>query len=432
MATGRRCAWIVLVLLTGCASAPVVVPVVEPSSRNEGDVTCAPGNGDIELPSGFCAIVFADRLGKARHLAVRDNGDVFVAIQGRKGGIVALRDVDGDGAADVRESFGGLGGTGIDIHDGYLYFSPDVAVVRFALGDALVPASAPEIIVGGFPEQKTHAAKPFVFDGKGNLYVNIGAPSNACQEVDRAPGAPGQDPCPLLEGYGGIWQYRADGLEQHYRQGNRYATGIRNAMALDWNDEADRLFVVQHGRDQLSEIFPRLYDDRERAELPAEEMFAVDDGDDFGWPYCYYDHLKGKKVLGPEYGGDGKRTGRCSNTGEPVVHFPAHWAPNDLVFYDGVQFPARFRGGAFVAFHGSWNRQPFEQQGYQVAFVPFVEGLPAGAHEIFADGFAGVRDLRSPQEARYRPTGLAVSPDGSLYVADSVRGRIWRIFYRGQ
>ena len=147
---------------------------------------------------------------------------------------------------------------------------------------------------------------------------------------------------------------------------------------------------------------------------------------------CYYDHIQGKKLLGPEYGGDGSEVGRCSGTEDPILAFPGHWAPNDLIFYDGDQFPERYREGAFIAFHGSWNRAPLEQKGFNVIFAPFEYGRPVGDYEVFADSFAGAAPIEAPGDARHRPMGLAEGLDGSLYVSDSVKGRIWRIVYADQ
>ena len=133
--------------------------------------------------------------------------------------------------------------------------------------------------------------------------------------------------------------------------------------------------------------------------------------------------------MAPEYGGTGSDVGRCASMRAPAVAFPAHWAPNGLVFYSGNQFPARYRGGAFVAFHGSWNRAPGPQGGYNVVFVPFSGGNSSGPYETFADGFAGQQ--KSPDRAAHRPSGLAVGQDGSLYISDDKAGRIWRVVYRG-
>jgi glucose/arabinose dehydrogenase len=390
----------------------------------------------ITVPAGFKAEVFADDLGRARHIVVNENGDLYVALQrkNKDGGIVALRDTNGDGEADVIKYFGDYNGTGIDIYKGYLYFGSDTEIVRYKLDEGkLVPSSEPEIIVTGFGRQSQHAAKSFDFDDSGNMYVNVGAPANACQEQTRAPGSPGMDPCPLLEFHGGIWRFQADQPGQDQRKvGYRFATGIRNAVALAWNPMVKTFYVVQHGRDQLSQLWPEYFTDEQSAELPAEEFFLVKDGMNFGWPYSYYDQIQGKKVLAPEYGGDGKKTDRCENFEKPIMAFPGHWAPNDLHFYTGNQFPDRYKGGAFIAFHGSWNRAPLEQRGYKVVFVPFDGAHPAGSKwEDFATGFPGKKVINSPGEARYRPMGLDEGPDGSLYISDSVKGRIWKVTYTG-
>lgn len=392
---------------------------------------CAPDNGGITLPPGFCALVVADSLGPVRHLAVTAEGDVYAALSGRNNGpsgAVALRDTDGDGRADVRERFGSGAATGVEIHDGWLYLGYNDAIVRWRLTPGqLVPRGQPERIVTGLPTGG-HAAKSMAFDGRGGMFVNIGSRTNACQAADRQAGQPGQDPCPELETRAGTWRFDAGRAGQTQAQGERWATGIRNGMAMDWNAEAGALFAVSHGRDQLTG-WPG-FTEQANAETPAEEMFRLDRGTDGGWPYCYFDPAARRKVLAPEYGGDGRETGRCPGKAEPVHAFPAHWAPNDLLFYTGTRFPQYYRGGAFVAFHGSWNRAPLPQQGFNVVFLPFRGGRPFGPHEVFASGFAGVENP-APNTARHRPTGLALGPDGSLYVSDDVGGRIWRILFRG-
>ncbi len=408
--------------------------------ENESQTTAAQilptadaGNAGISLPEHFGAVAVVDALGGiGRHLAVHQNGDVYVKtmnlIDGK--GIFLLRDTTGNGKADLVRGFADYTGTGIELRNGYLYAASDSSVMRYALVNDEVPeGAAPEVVVRGLPDQRQHAAKTLALDPAGNLYVNIGAPSNACQEQDRQPGSPGQDPCPILAWAGGIWRFDANRLGQTQADGMRYATGIRNAVALDWSSVTNELYGLQHGRDQLNSLFPEFYDDDTNAELPAEELLRITENADFGWPYCYYDHLQGKKVLGPEYGGDGNKQERCADKDQPALAFPGHWAPNDILFYTGDMFPEKYKGGAFVAFHGSWNRAPREQQGYFVVFVPFANGKPTGTYEIFADGFAG--EDKSPRGATFRPTGLAQGPDGSLYVADSKQGRVWRIMYYG-
>jgi glucose/arabinose dehydrogenase len=285
-------------------------------------------NGGLRLPDGFEALVVAENLGHGRHIAVNDNGDIYLALEELKDhhGIAALRDTSGDGKADITEYFGDLPGTGLQIHKGYLYFAHDTGVIRYKLREnELLPDPVPETIVFGIKRQYQHSAKTIAFDTVGNLYVNIGAPSNACQVNDRTPGSPGMDPCPILEMHGGIWRFKDDMLNQtQEKDGHRFATGLRNCVAIDWNAASNNLYVVQHGRDQLDQFFPKYYNDSANANLPAEAFFLLQDGDDCGWPYCYYDDHKNRKVLAPEYGGNGDSTGRCAEKKDPIMAFPAH------------------------------------------------------------------------------------------------------------
>jgi glucose/arabinose dehydrogenase len=392
-------------------------------------------NGGLTLPPGFGATVFADSLGRTRHIVADINGDVYANLRSLKNGkgLVAMRDEDQDGHADHIEYFTDVAGTGLDIYQNYLYYSSDSSIYRVGLhsGD-LVPAGQAELIIAKLFFNRQHEAKTFTFDEEGNIYVNIGAPANACQEQQRTAGSPGIDPCPLLDFSGGIWRFDAEKQGQKQMEdGYRYSTGLRNSVAIDYNPNSKRVYVVQHGRDQLHQFFPEYYTREESAELPAEEFVMLSDGADFGWPYCYYDHLQDKKVLAPEYGGDGEEIGRCAEKEDPIMAFPGHWGPNALLFYTGDMFPEKYKNGAFVAFHGSWNRAP-EQAGYHVVFVPFEGEFPSGDYEIFATDFAGTESIESPADAEYRATGLAQGPDGSLYVSDDNVGRIWKIFYTGE
>ncbi len=395
---------------------------------------CDDDDGAIDLPADFCALVFADDVGPARHLAVRDNGDVYVRLRAaasdKEGTIVALRDSTGDGRADRSRRFAAEGGTGIAIRDNFLYYSTETEILRYPLPEQeLAPTQKPQTVVAGLTARGQHAAKSFTFDDAGNLYINIGAPANACQQQSRKQGSPGKDPCPLLEDSGGVWRFDAN-RQQQQQDGSkaRFASGIRNAVALQWRAANDQLYAVQHGRDQLHDLWPDLYSTAESAVLPAEELLALNSGDRFGWPYCYYNQRKKRHVLAPEYGGDANKTGRCAAFKQPVAAFPGHWAPNDLLFYGGQQFPQRYQGAAFIAFHGSWNRAPQPQAGYKVVVVSFADGKPDGWEE-FATGFTGTEKISVPGDARFRPTGLAQGPDGSLYIADSVKGRIWRVIH---
>lgn len=403
-----------------------------------------PDNGGLSLPDGFEAVVVVDSLaGKARHLAIRDNGDIFVKLRFSQedGGCAALRDKDNDGKADVVKYFGKYDEegrwslqTGMRIYGDYVYFSSELDVYRMKLPRfGLLPRGELETIVHDDHEhgRHEHIAKPITFDDQGHIFVPYGAPSNACQEPKRTPGMPGLDPCPQLADHAGIWRFDANKTNQTQKDGLHFATGIRSVVAMDWNPADKNLYVVMHGRDDLLRLFSDKYTPWQSAMLPSEEFIRVTEGSDFGWPYCYYDQMQEKKVLAPEYGGDGVIVGRCSEFDMPFIGFPGHWAPNDLFFYRGDQFPERYKNGAFIAFHGSTNRAPYPQAGYFVCFVPFENGEPAGEWEVFADGFAGVDPIVSVSDAVYRPMGIAMGPDGSLYLGDTEHGKIWRVMYKG-
>ena len=400
--------------------------------------SCDPDNGGLKLPDGFCALVVANGLGTARHMAVAPNGDLYVALQSQGGrgtpvtggGVVALRDADGDGRFEIKEPVATGSTTGIGLRNGYLYVAHPTTIERFKMTPGqLKPTGASETIVTGLPDERQHEDKGLTFDGRGSLYINVGAPSNACQKPDRQPGAKGQDPCPILEKHGGLWKFDENKLGQKQEDGTKVATGMRQFPAIAWHDGA--VYIVMNNRDQLDVFWPDKFTAKENAERPAEPMYRAVQGANFGWPYCFFDYGQKKFLLNPEYGGDGKEVGRCTEFTPPVASFPAHWAPVDLMFYSGNQFPKKYQGGAFIAFHGSWNRAPMPQEGYNVTFQPFAGGKPSGAFEVFAGGFAGKDPLMNPADAVARADGVAQGPDGSLYIAESQKGKIWRVIYKG-
>ncbi len=424
--------------------APLCVLFALQSSAQEVDWQTV----DPVLPEGFSATVFHPGLGAARHIAVRDNGDVYTVrpfrlafkMIGQKasyGTLIAMRDEDGDGTADIVEEFGPTTvTTEVRIHDGYLYFGTNLEVFRVKLDDNLVPAGVPDPIAGGFPMQQSHADKTFTFDTEGNVYVNSGVPSNTCETKRFSPGSPGIDPCPQLDRSGGIWKFAGDvNLQDQVRDGERYVTGTRNVLAMAWNPWVDKMYFVMHGRDSVGMLWRDLFPTRElNSELPAEEFHVAEQGDNFGWPYTYYDPLVNKRVQAPEYGGDGKMgpKGDKGEFKEPLIGFPAHWAPMDLLFHSGKNVPEKYAQGAFIVFHGSWNRMPLEQQGYNVVFVPMRDGKVMGDWEIFADGLKGVDKLMNPGKTAYRPVGIAEGPDGELFLSEDKHGRVWRISWQDE
>jgi glucose/arabinose dehydrogenase/cytochrome c553 len=414
-----------------------------PGAQNSA---CSGDNGGIKLPPGFCATVFADNLGHVRHMAVAPNGVLYVnAWSGRYfhndtppagGFLIGLKDSKDSGQADKIERFGAgvpqgsAGGSGIAIYNGAVYAEQNDKIIRYALSsDSIVPNTAPLAIVTGLPLTGDHPMHPFIIDAQGHLYVDLGSATNSCQTENRMPNSPGHDPCTELQTRAGTWMYDANKSAQEFSPAQRYVTGLRNGEGFGI-DSSGRLFATQHGRDQLSQNFSKLYTPKQSAEEPAEELVLEQKGADFGWPECYYDNDQKKLVLAPEYGGDGgHKIGVCADKTPPVASFPGHWAPNDLLIYTGNAFPGAYHDGAFIAFHGSWNRAPEPQGGYNVVFQPLKDGKAAGDFIVFADGFAG--KIKEPGQAAFRPTGLAMAPDGALYISDDTHGRIWRVTYHG-
>jgi glucose/arabinose dehydrogenase len=427
----------VLLAAAACGPKKEAAPAVDTTAA----AAAAPA---LTLPAGFSATIFADNVGQGRHLVVAPNGTVYLNTwhspydTGRAvpagGYLVAMRDTNGDGKADQVERFGPTkesgshGGTGLALANGALYVESDSSILRIALDSALVPTAAPVTVVSGLTMLEEHPQHTVAVKGN-ELYVTVGSLTNSCQRDNRKPESPGLRPCMELETRAGVWRYDASKEGQRFSPRERYAHGLRNAMGIAVNPADGAVYTTIHGRDDLWGNWPKLYTQQTGANLPSETLVKLQDQGDYGWPYCYHDPQLNALIQNPEYGGDGKKVGDCAGRVAPVAFYPAHWAPNGLAWYNGTLFPESYRGGAFIAFHGSWNRAPEPQGGYNVVFQPFKDGKPAGDYQVFADGFA--EGKMQPNTAAHRPVGVAVGPDGALYVSDDVAGRVWRITYNG-
>ncbi|HTE00499.1 MAG TPA: PQQ-dependent sugar dehydrogenase [Mucilaginibacter sp.] len=381
---------------------------------------------DLTLPAGFSASVVADSLGPLRHLAVNGQGDIYVKLNALKDGkgIYFLSDTNHDGRIDKKTGFGNYPGTAILIKNKELYASSNTGVFRYKLDDKgmVVDTGKPEVIVKGLIDKNRDNSKSIAIDDQDNLYVTVGSYNETCRKQGSGEGIPG---CPLLDSVGGVWEFKTSKLNQSYSDAVHYARGLKNVVGIDWNSSTKSLFAMQHGRGPFDDKFPQYYTPKQSSKLPAETMYELYQGADAGWPFIYYDQFQKKQIQSPEYGGDGKKTGKKKYF-DPIVAFPAHLAPNDLLFYTGNMFPKRYKNGAFIVFHGQSQQL---KKGYLVAFVPFKNGKPSGDWEIFANNFAGM-DLNKPTgPIQHRPMGLAQAPDGSLYVSDDLKGTIFRISY---
>lgn len=351
----------------------------------------------LRLPPGFQVSVFAKDLGFARMLAVADDGTVYVT-RPQDGDVLGLAPGPTGTAVRRWRAFTGEANVhGIALRDGKAYLASPLRVLACPVNRGGT-FGAPKVLINDLPAGVGHGLRTVAFGPDGHLYVSVGSTCNVCLESD--------------PGHATIQQAGPDG------RGRRiFASGLRNTIGFGWHPQTHEMWGMDHGVDGLGD------------NQPPEELNHLVDGGNYGWPFCYGDRKPNPTFpIGPKGVPDpsGKRKATyCQTTIPPVLGYQAHSAPIGMVFYSGTQFPSDYRGDAFVAFHGSWNRIP--ATGCKVVRIHFEHGRPV-RFEDFLTGF-----LLPGGKARFgRPAGLAVAKDGSLLVGDDANGVIYRVAYHGR
>jgi glucose/arabinose dehydrogenase len=359
-------------------------PFATKSSPNPPNVVKAPAGFMPTVPAGFHISVYADGFDEPRYLRVAPNGDVFLA-DANGGKIYVLRDPKNSGTPE-REIFAAKLNRpfGVAFHEGYVYVGDEDELVRFTY-DAKTSKRTGEMEKLMDLPKRGHSTRTLSFtaDGK-HLLIGVGSESNA---------STGEDPRRAA-----ITICDPDG-----KNARLFATGLRNPVGLAIEPKTGVPWTTVNERDGLGD------------DLPPDFFTSVQDGGFYGWPYSYIGNHVDPRVKPQD-------AALVSKAIVPDVLLGSHRAPLEFAFYTGTQFPERYRGGAFIAEHGSWNRSP--RAGYQVAFVPFKDGKPVGNPEEFLTG--NVPDA-TKAEVYGRPVGIAVAPDGSLLVADDGAAVIYRI-----
>jgi glucose/arabinose dehydrogenase len=369
----------------------------------------------LQLPPGFHINIFAEGLGYVRLMTFSPQGDLVASSSSRElagaqcsggtcvpndGRVFVLPDRDRDGVADRTVVFAEPldRPQGLAYRDGVLYVGAYSQVVRLPDRDGDLRADDVEVVVPNLPTGPSHWSRNIAFGPDGKLYVHAGSSCNVCEEADERRAA--------------ITQYNADGTGERV-----FARGLRNAVGITFHPTTGELWATNNNRDLLDDNFP------------PEFVSIVRDGDHFGWPFCHVG------VPDPDFG----YLGDCSRTRAPTVFLPPHSAPLGLAFYTGQQFPAEYRGDLFVALHGSWNRSV--PQGYKVVRIPMAGGVPGPVEDFISGWLPAQPDCNNlPADAERdavvcrgnawgRPVGLAVGPDGAMYLSDDRAGLIYRITY---
>ena len=341
----------------------------------------------LNLPEGFTIKTFAEGIDEARSMALGDEGTLFVSTRKEKR-VYAIQDTDGDFKADnviVLDTTFNVP-NGIAFRDGSLYVAEVNRLLRFDDIEAnLNNPPEPVVVYDDYPTEFHHGWKYIAFGPDGKLYVPVGAPCNICESED--------------ERFASITRMDPDGSNREI-----YARGVRNSVGFTWHPESGELWFTDNGRDMMGDDIP-----------PCELNRVTEAGQHFGYPYCH-----GGTIKDPEFGDKYP----CSDFVPPAQNLGPHTAPLGVKFYTGQMFPEEYRGHAFIAEHGSWNRS--SKIGYRISLVK-IKDNEAVSYETFLDGWLD----EASQEVFGRPVDLLVLEDGSMLISDDYGDAIYRLSYEG-
>ena len=387
------------------------------SSMNFSNVIGWDANEKPIAPAGFTVSLYADGFDNPRWMYQTPNGDILVAEANTEVGfikkigaavvgatkadnlgksadrITILRDADGDGKPEVKETFlKGLNKPfGMLVLGKYLYVGNTDALVRYPYepGELSIKTAAEKL--ADLPPEGRHWTKNIIANAAGSkIYIAVGSSSNVAEngmdkEVNRA----------------NILEVNPDGTGLHV-----YASGLRNPVGMAWEPVTGALWTSVNERDELGD------------DLVPDYLTQVKEGGFYGWPYSYYGQHLDPRMR------EQQRPDLVAKAIVPDVSLGSHTASLGLAFYTKTAFPKKYRNGAFIAQHGSWNRSVLS--GYKVVFVPFRNGHPVGKPQDFLTGF--IVDLEN-EKVHGRPTGICVLKDGSMLVTDDKSNKIWRVTY---
>jgi glucose/arabinose dehydrogenase len=349
----------------------------------------------LKLPQGFTINIFARGLGNVRMMAFAPDGTLLVTRR-NEADVIALPDANKDGTADSN-AFNVVAANlpyihGIAVNNNQVYLATDTSVFRTTVSAQGV-LGTPQPLITDLPTGGQHPNRTLAIGPDGLLYITVGSTCNACDETDPEAAT--------------ILQAQANGASRVI-----YAEGLRNTIGFGWHPKSGELWGFDHGSDWRGD------------DQPPEELNKIQQGKNYGWPWCFADQQPDVFTVAPPPGNTG-RAAFCARTMAATLTYTAHSAPIGMVFYTGNQFPSEYVNDAFVAMRGSWNRK--EPSGYKVVRIRFDQDGQPTAFEDFLTGF-----LIADQLANFgRIAGLVVAPDGSLFLSEDQNGIIYRIAYKG-